>query len=208
LAMQELDRAFAVPEGATFFQEVRKIPAPLLRSIRTRFSPSLINLSEVASSTVLREIIGTWDIRTATPSLTASFTPSFTVSAFGRPVKGATVTLFSNDRVVARGETDEKGRVTFRMSYADPGVYDYYAVVGEKKPFIISGNPRVSSFRVAVWLVCTHSRNLTDVWARWQGRSFFRPLPIGFWNEMPSSVVGLAGRNVGYVDLVPCSTEP
>jgi hypothetical protein len=57
---------------------------------------------------------------------------------------------------------------------------------------------------VSVWLIVTKSKNLTDVWARWQGRAFFRGLPYFFWREQPSSVVGLAGREVGYVDLVPC----
>jgi len=203
---QVMDRPEILPVGATHFESTYKPRISILRLLRSRISPNFINLTEVTSNTVLKELIGTWAAQTASPGRTAFCRPKFVITAYGKPMSRVTVSLFSGDVVIAKSETDENGEVSFDLAYSDPGVYNYVAVIGERKPLILSGNPRAYPFTVTVWLIVTKSRNLTDRWARLQGRSFFRKLPVYFWREMPISVVGLAGRNVGYVDLVPCIT--
>ena len=204
MSMQSMDRLPSPPEGATRSRETYKPSTRITRTLRTAISPNLISLSKVSSSTVLRRILGLWVTQTSRVGDITFCRPTFTITAFGKPVSGAPVSLFLGDTRVGKTTTNENGEASFRLNFSSPGVHSYLAVIGETKPLFITGNPRAYSFKVSVWFVYTRSRNLTDIWARWQGRSFFRPLPVNFHREMPSSVIGLAGRDVGYVDLVPC----
>lgn len=204
MSTQNMDRLPSPPEGATHSEETYWPSIRVIRTLRRVVSPNFISLSKVSSSTVLKQILGSWAIQTSSFGDLSFCGPTFMITAFGKPVLGATVSLFLGNTLVSKTTTNENGEASFKLKFSDPGVYTYLAVVGETKPLIVTGNPRVYSFKVSVWFVLTRSRNLTDIWARWQGRSFFRPLPVDFHRELPSSVVGLAGRNVGYIDLVPC----
>jgi len=200
---QEMDSLPSLPSGLGAWEETVIPRIRVLRWARSLISPSIINVSSQSVTTILREHLGDWVARTAPIGQTATLISTFKVSALGRPIEGAPVTLFLAGEKVAEGETNENGEVSFPHAYTDVGVYDYVAVLGKKLPAITVGNPRAVPFRVRVWTIVTRSRNVSDVWARWQGRAFFRGLPWIFWTEQPSSVVGLAGRPIGFVDLVP-----
>lgn len=203
MPQQEMDRLPSPPSGEESWRETLVPRIRAIRWARSLLSPSIINASGHSVATILKRYEGTWESKNTRTGETAEVVSSFKVTALGRPVQGAPVTLWLGGKQVAKGETDANGEVSFPQAYSNAGIYDYTVVVGEKPPVVTIGNPRAVSFRVKVWAIATRSTNVSDVWARWQGRAYFRGLPWRFWTEQPSSVVGLAGRTVGYMDLVP-----
>lgn len=187
--------------------KVDKPPPSILRQFRKSISPELITLTGSRNSTVFREYIGNWRIPSSNPGTSCQTTPEFQVTAFGKPVPNRKVTLQKGSDVVGTAKTDKNGKVNFPLSFDEAGVETYYAYVGQKPPVLLSPNPRVESFSVSVWYIAIHSKNISDRWARWQGRAYFKPLPRNFWRDQPRSVIGLAGGNIGFADLVPVVSE-
>lgn len=192
------------PSGAASFKETFEPRIGIVRNLRKGFSPNFINLSSVASSTALKEFLGAWDSKSASTVNIAPLQPIFAITAYGKPIPDIPVSLFSGETLIGEAVTDKNGEVKFNLNFDSPGVYTFTAIIGKTKPLFALGNSRAYTFSVTVWYVVIQSKNLTDVWARYVGRSFFRSLPLNFATEMPSSVVGLAGHGVGFVELVPC----
>jgi len=207
MSMQELDSLAVSPQGenpetATMMPSIR-----LIRLARTALAPSMINAESYLSTAILREYLGDWSIKSAEAGGTPSLVSTFKVTALGKPQAGIPVTFWLDMEKMGEDVTDQNGLVSFPTEYAEIGVYDYQAVIGERPPLLPVGSPRAMKFRVSVWLMAVFARNLTDVWYRWVGRARWRSLPHIFWVDQPTSVVGLGypsrDRPIGFVDVIP-----
>mgnify|MGYP001066681269 CR=1 FL=1 len=214
LHMQDMDkvRYGTEPQGQGIWSWTIKPVRRLIRTGRSILSPSMLNLELQTPSTVLKDYFGDWVIKSAQIGSTASLLSTLKVTAFKKPQPNIPVSLFLGKERVGYAKTDQSGLVTFPTMYTEPGVFDYVASIGEMYPPIIPGSPRAYNFRVGVWLVAVFCRDVSDIWLRWVGRSFFRDLPVYFWHPPPEgqpiSVIGLGfpglDRPIGFIDLVPC----
>jgi len=205
--MQEMDSLPSVPRGEGTETSTMKPTTRLIRLARAAFAPQIINVDSQIATAILRDYIGEWSERSASPGGTPTLQTTLKVSAFGKTAPGIPVSLFLGGEKVASGETDQNGLVTFPSEYSEVGSYQYTAVIGDQLPLLPEGSPRATRFLVGVWLIAVFCRNVTDTWLRWVGRARWRPLPWMFWTEQPSSVVGLGypgvDRPIGFIDVVP-----
>jgi len=207
LSMQQMDEVKVEPRGEGQESIILRPTIRLVRLARSRFAPQMINVDSQVPTAVLREYLGDWATKSATPGGMPSLSTTLKVSAFGKTTPGIPVSLFFGNEKVATQDTNEEGLVTFPTEYQEIGVYDYTAVIGDSLPLLPEGSPRATRFRVSVWLIAVFCRNVSDTWLRWVGRARFKPLPWIFWTEQPASVIGLGfpmvDRSIGFVDIVP-----
>lgn len=126
----------------------------------------------------------------------------------GRDVHIYLVNTASNSLVYKSKETiGSSGQlpITVTETQASPYklVVSYVPLTDEmaiKGPVIQT--PLWVSTRITFWEVMAKTENISDVWARWQGRAIYRqPLPCLFWRDV-GYTVGLAGSSK-WRDLVP-----
>jgi len=210
LSMQEMD---SIPSGTRVEGTWTETLKPRIRFVRwvwSKISLQMINVESQTPTTVLTGYTGPWVIQAASIGTTASLVSTLKVIAMGRPVPRVPVSLFLGSEKVATEKTNEEGLVNFSLSFTEPGVYNYIAVIGtgEHPPLIIQGNPRAVSLGVTVWIIAVFCRNITDTWARAVGRAYFRGLPWIWWIDQPSSLRGIVypsvDRPIGFIELIPC----
>jgi hypothetical protein len=97
-----------------------------------------------------------------------------------------------------RGRFDSQALFNYTVNSSEAGSY---AVVASMTPLpkeIVLREPNrldTASVDVTFWEVRAVTQNISDIWARWQGRSIYRqPLPQLFWHY-PGYTVGLAGSS-------------
>jgi len=97
-----------------------------------------------------------------------------------------------------RGRFDSQALFNYTVNSSEAGSY---AVVASMTPLpkeIVLREPNrldTASVDVTFWEVRAVTQNISDIWARWQGRSIYRqPLPQLFW-RYPGYTVGLAGSS-------------
>lgn len=210
MSQQEMDRLPSElrVEGTETFS--LKPTIRLVRLVRARVSPQIINVESQSLTAILREYVGDWSTQTASVGGVPALSTTLKVQAFGKGAAGIPVSLFLGKEKVGTAQTDENGLVTFPTEYTEVGAYNYAAVIGETLPLLPEGSPRATSFQVTVWLIAMWCRNVSDVWLRLVGRSRIRPLPWQFWRDQPTSILGLGyptvDRPAGFVDVIPVPT--
>lgn len=210
LPQQELDKLPIKPimSGTQAIVVRREVPLRrlILRSILPRY---LMNTHLVFNPTILG-YEGEWVHKAVRPGREAGVTLAYQVTAFGIPIEGVRVYLFRSgeEKPLMYKETDENGMVFFNLKFTKPGVYDYIATLKPTYP-MFHNTPWTIRNRIVVWLIVVKSRRVYDRWARWLGRAYglVEHLPYYFWDPRRGGkyrfIMGLAGRRIGYFDLVP-----
>jgi len=119
-------------------------------------------------------------------------------------IKDAPVWIYLVDRntneVVSEDREKFDSQGLFNYSFSSPEAGSY-AVVASMTPLpkeIVLREPNrldTASLDLTFWEVRAITQNISDIWARWQGRSIYRqPLPQLFWHY-PGYTVGLAGSS-------------
>ncbi|MBW2671894.1 MAG: hypothetical protein JRD89_00595 [Deltaproteobacteria bacterium] len=146
-----------------------------------------------------QKTLGSWRYRAARRG-TATAGRSYSARIGPVPLAGMPVRLFSDGRLVKTYSTDDEGKVSLPLP-VEPATRKTYTATLLDRPTGLK-NPLEDVFDLAVWLVTCRSRNISDVWARFQGRSVEVDLPRAFW-KYPGFLIGLAGFSAGWVDIVP-----
>lgn len=165
-----------------------------------------LSLDATRNLSVVRKISGSiakkYMKETTRPSETGL---SARLTAFGSGVPNIDIEFRdrTTGKTLAVVETDSNGYARYTVKYGSPGLQKQL----EAGIYPISPAtemiPGMSSTKLfSLWTILTKTRNLTDVWARFQGRAIGHKLDRTFHHTQPHTVIGLAGW-IDFIELVP-----
>lgn len=199
MRLQTKDNVFAYQLNYLTNNYVYNQPLPLYTPF-TAFAPLSMTSSPLPSTAVIKSLSGDFYQSNARASTSpAKYGANINVSAFGKALPNQPVTFWdaNADKQISSGNTDSNGNIPLNLSATHAQNMSVEAFLGDQKQLSVIN----TTFSFTVWELQITSKNVTDIWARFQGRAINEDLPFGFWNN-PKYLYGLAGY-VTVVELIP-----